>query len=159
MVVILKLVSKKSGMGAFTASRSLLVLGWIATGDGRSGRSDDYSRLVPQKMLTENRPGRDMLNKVAGLPGKRRATTSNRFFVAPKNAAETHRCTGVLIGIKRPKSREREARPSRIFARMPARWVVSLVSAGSSWRPPQINGEDNRDVRENRGVPRSSYHR
>jgi Mn2+/Fe2+ NRAMP family transporter len=32
MVVILKLVSKKSGMGAFTASRSLLVLGWIATG-------------------------------------------------------------------------------------------------------------------------------
>jgi Mn2+/Fe2+ NRAMP family transporter len=32
MVVIILLVSKKSVMGAFTASRSLIILGWIATG-------------------------------------------------------------------------------------------------------------------------------
>ena len=31
MVVIILLVSKKSVMGAFTASRSLIILGWIAT--------------------------------------------------------------------------------------------------------------------------------
>ena len=31
MVVIIMLVSKKSVMGAFTASRPLIVLGWIAT--------------------------------------------------------------------------------------------------------------------------------
>jgi Mn2+/Fe2+ NRAMP family transporter len=31
MVVIILLVSKKSVMGAYTASRSLIVLGWIAT--------------------------------------------------------------------------------------------------------------------------------
>jgi Mn2+/Fe2+ NRAMP family transporter len=31
MVVILLLASKKSVMGAFTASRSILILGWIAT--------------------------------------------------------------------------------------------------------------------------------
>jgi len=31
MVVIIILVSKKSVMGAFTASRPLIVLGWIAT--------------------------------------------------------------------------------------------------------------------------------
>jgi Mn2+/Fe2+ NRAMP family transporter len=31
MVVIILLVSKKSVMGAFTASRSLTILGWIAT--------------------------------------------------------------------------------------------------------------------------------
>jgi len=31
MAVIILLVSKKSVMGAFTAGRSLVVLGWIAT--------------------------------------------------------------------------------------------------------------------------------
>jgi len=31
MVVIILLVSKTSVMGAFTASRTLVVLGWIAT--------------------------------------------------------------------------------------------------------------------------------
>jgi Mn2+/Fe2+ NRAMP family transporter len=31
MIIIILLVSKKSVMGAFTASRSLIVLGWIAT--------------------------------------------------------------------------------------------------------------------------------
>jgi Mn2+/Fe2+ NRAMP family transporter len=31
MVVIILLVSKKSVMGAFTASRSIIILGWIAT--------------------------------------------------------------------------------------------------------------------------------
>jgi len=31
MVVILMLVSKKSVMGAFTATRSLIIPGWIAT--------------------------------------------------------------------------------------------------------------------------------
>ena len=31
MVVIILLVSKKSVMGAFTASRPLIILGWIAT--------------------------------------------------------------------------------------------------------------------------------
>jgi len=31
MVVILLLVSKKSVMGAFTVSRPLIILGWIAT--------------------------------------------------------------------------------------------------------------------------------
>ena len=31
MVVIILLVSKKSVMGAFTASRPLIVLGWIGT--------------------------------------------------------------------------------------------------------------------------------
>ena len=31
MVVIILLVSKKSVMGAFTASRTLVILGWIAT--------------------------------------------------------------------------------------------------------------------------------
>jgi Mn2+/Fe2+ NRAMP family transporter len=31
MVVIILLVSKKSVMGAFTASRPIIVLGWIAT--------------------------------------------------------------------------------------------------------------------------------
>ena len=31
MIVIILLVSKKSVMGAFTASRTLIVLGWIAT--------------------------------------------------------------------------------------------------------------------------------
>ena len=31
MVVIILLVSNKSVMGAFTASRSLIILGWIAT--------------------------------------------------------------------------------------------------------------------------------
>jgi len=31
MTVIILLVSKKSVMGAFTASRSFIVLGWVAT--------------------------------------------------------------------------------------------------------------------------------
>jgi Mn2+/Fe2+ NRAMP family transporter len=31
MVVIILLVSKKSVMGAFTASRSIVIIGWIAT--------------------------------------------------------------------------------------------------------------------------------
>jgi Mn2+/Fe2+ NRAMP family transporter len=31
MVVIILLVSKKSVMGAFTAGRSIIILGWIAT--------------------------------------------------------------------------------------------------------------------------------
>jgi Mn2+/Fe2+ NRAMP family transporter len=31
MAVIILLISKKSVMGAFTASRSLIILGWIAT--------------------------------------------------------------------------------------------------------------------------------
>ena len=31
MVVIILLVSKKSVMGTFTASRSIIILGWIAT--------------------------------------------------------------------------------------------------------------------------------
>jgi Mn2+/Fe2+ NRAMP family transporter len=31
MVVIIILVSKKSVMGAFTANRSIIILGWVAT--------------------------------------------------------------------------------------------------------------------------------
>ena len=46
MVVIILLVSKKSVMGAFTASRSIIILGWIATAVmGVGGRADVHPRL------------------------------------------------------------------------------------------------------------------
>ena len=39
MVVIILLASKKSVMGAFTASRPIRILGWV--GDGGDGRGGD----------------------------------------------------------------------------------------------------------------------
>jgi Mn2+/Fe2+ NRAMP family transporter len=46
IVVIIVLVSKKSVMGAFTASRSLIILGWIATAVmGGGGSADVHPRL------------------------------------------------------------------------------------------------------------------
>jgi Mn2+/Fe2+ NRAMP family transporter len=46
MVVIIILVSKKSVMGAFTASRPLIVLGWIATAIMGGGRGDVHPRIA-----------------------------------------------------------------------------------------------------------------
>jgi hypothetical protein len=50
--VIILLASKKSVKGAFTATRSLIILGWIATAVmGRGGRWNVHSRLGPGKQV------------------------------------------------------------------------------------------------------------
>ncbi len=63
MVVIILLVSKKSVMGAFTASRPLIILGWIATAVmGAGGRADVHPRLSRRQHASEDPAGADPSN-------------------------------------------------------------------------------------------------
>jgi hypothetical protein len=59
MVVIILLASQKSVMGIFTASRSLIILGWIHDGGhGGSGRADVHPPLGRRQLAARRNEGR-----------------------------------------------------------------------------------------------------